>query len=92
MVDYAYKLLRPGEDVAINIGTMDNPAPLLLKNLTERESQTFRANVSVDLAAQKADFTITSWNGRKDVVHAKCVLRIGRNKCKCTNQRHARRF
>lgn len=73
MVDYAYKLLRPGEDVAINIGTMDNPAPLLLKNLKERESQTFRANVSVDLAAQKADFTITSWNGRKDVIHAKCV-------------------
>ncbi|KAK5088555.1 polyketide synthase [Lithohypha guttulata] len=73
LVDYAYKLLRPGQDAHINIGTMDNPAPLLLKNIKEPESQTFKSSCTVDLAAGKADFTITSWNGKKDVVHAKCV-------------------
>lgn len=74
LVDYAYKKLRPGQDVQINIGAMDNPAPLLLKNINEPESQVFRANCKVDLAANKADFTITSNNGRKDVIHAKCVV------------------
>ena len=74
LVDYAYKMLRPGQDVHINIGTMDNPAPLLLKNINEPESQLFRANCTVDLAANKADFTITSFNGRKDVIHAKCIV------------------
>ena len=76
LVDYSYKLLRPGQDVHINIGTMDNPAPLLLKNISEPESQTFRANCSLDLATNQAEFTITSWNGRKDVIHAKCVCTI----------------
>ncbi|KAK5951062.1 polyketide synthase [Knufia fluminis] len=74
LVPYAYKLLRPGEEPpAINIHTMDNPAPLLLKNTQEPESQVFRANCCVNLAENKADFTITSFNGKKDVVHAKCV-------------------
>ncbi|KAK4933935.1 polyketide synthase [Elasticomyces elasticus] len=74
LADYTYKLLRPGEECHFNIGTMDNPAPLLLKNINEPESQTFKATCSVNLNEMKADFLITSFNGKKDVVHAKCVL------------------
>ena len=76
LTDYAYKLLRPGEKVDINIGTMDNPNPLLLKNIKEPETQIMKSTISVDLAANKADFEVTSFNGRKDVTHAKCVIRF----------------
>ena len=76
LCEYAYKLLKPGEKPDINIGTMDNPAPLLLKNITEPVSQIMTTTVKVDLAAKKADFTITSNNGKKDVVHAKCIIRF----------------
>ena len=76
LTDYAYKLLRPGEKVDINIGTMDNPNPLLLKNIHQPESQIMKSKITVDLKANKADFEITSWNGRKDVTHAKCVIKF----------------
>lgn len=76
MVDYAYKLLKPGEDVHININTMDNPAPLLLKNIEEPEHQVFKSQVKLDLAARQAEFTITTFNGKKDVIHAKALVNI----------------
>jgi len=76
LADYAYKLLKPGEKVDLNIGAMDNPAPLLLKNIKEPEHQIARMEMKVDLKGKKADFMVTSNNGRKDVVHAKCVLRF----------------
>ncbi|KAK5262698.1 polyketide synthase, partial [Exophiala xenobiotica] len=37
LVNYGVDLLSPGEKVDINIGTMDNPAPLLLKNINQPE-------------------------------------------------------
>ncbi|EXJ93814.1 hypothetical protein A1O1_02207 [Capronia coronata CBS 617.96] len=74
LVNYGVGLLKPGEKVDINIGTMDNPAPLLLKNIREPETQIVRMSMKIDLDARKADFTVTSNNGKKDVVHAKCVI------------------
>ncbi|KIX09737.1 uncharacterized protein Z518_00818 [Rhinocladiella mackenziei CBS 650.93] len=76
LINYGVNLLKPGEKVDINIGAMDNPAPLLLKNINEPESQTIRMTMKIDLDARKADFTITTNNGKKDVVHAKCVIRF----------------
>lgn len=74
LVNYGVDLLKPGEKVDINIGTMDNPAPLLLKNINQPESQIVRMTMKIDLDARKADFTVTTNNGKKDVVHAKCVI------------------
>ncbi|EXJ92028.1 hypothetical protein A1O3_00578 [Capronia epimyces CBS 606.96] len=74
LINYGVDLLQPGEKVDINIGTMDNPAPLLLKNINEPESQIVKMSTKIDLEAGKADFTVTSNNGKKDVVHAKCVI------------------
>jgi iterative type I PKS product template protein len=71
---YACNLLKPGEKVDINIGTMDTPAPLLLKNINEPEEQIVRITIKVDLDAQKADFTVTANNGKKDVIHAKSII------------------
>lgn len=76
LCNYGVGVLKSGEKVDINIGTMDNPAPLLLKNINEPESQIVRMAMKIDLDARKADFTVTTNNGRKDVVHAKCVLRF----------------
>lgn len=73
---YAYSLLKPGEKVDINIGTMDNPAPLLLKNINEPEEQIVRMTIKVDLDAKSADFIVTSNNGKKDVIHAKSIIRF----------------
>jgi len=76
LINYGVDALRPGQKVAINIGTMDNPAPLLLKNINQPESQTFNSSIKIDLDAGKADFQVTSFNGKKDVIHAKCVIRF----------------
>ncbi|KAK5198467.1 polyketide synthase [Exophiala xenobiotica] len=76
LVNYGVDLLSPGEKVDINIGTMDNPAPLLLKNINQPESQVVTMTMSIDMNARKADFTVTTNNGRKDVVHAKCIIRF----------------
>ncbi|KIW13453.1 hypothetical protein PV08_08641 [Exophiala spinifera] len=76
LINYGVGLLSPGEKVDINIGTMDNPAPLLLKNISQPESQIVRMTMSIDMKARKADFTVTTNNGKKDVVHAKCVIRF----------------
>ncbi|KAL2414197.1 Non-reducing polyketide synthase PKS1 [Exophiala dermatitidis] len=74
LVNYGVGLLKPGEKVDINIGTMDNPAPLLLKNINQPESQIVQMTMKIDLDARKADFAVTSNNGKKDVTHAKCVI------------------
>ncbi|KAI1621793.1 polyketide synthase [Exophiala viscosa] len=76
LINYGVDLVAPGEKVDINIGGMDNPAPLLLKNINQPESQIFRMNMTIDMDARKADFNVTSNNGKKDVVHAKCVIRF----------------
>jgi iterative type I PKS product template protein len=76
LCNYGVNLLKPGEKVDINIGAMDNPSPLILKNIHEPESQIIRMQMKVDLDGRKADFTVTSNNGKKDVVHAKCTLRF----------------
>lgn len=76
LCNYGVNLISPGEKVDINIGTMDNPAPLLLKNINEPESQLVRMAMTIDLGARKADFTVTTNNGKKDVVHAKCIIRF----------------
>lgn len=76
LINYGVETLRPGQKVAINIGAMDNPAPLLLKSINQPESQTFTSSIKIDLDAGKADFQVTSFNGKKDVVHAKCVIRF----------------
>jgi iterative type I PKS product template protein len=76
LCDYAYKLLRPGEKVDINIGSMENPNPLLAKSVTEPQEQIMTTTLKMDLKAKKADFQITTWNGKKDVTHAKSVIKI----------------
>jgi iterative type I PKS product template protein len=76
LTDYAYKLLRPGEKVDINIGGMENPNALLLKNIKEPQTQIMKSYIKVDLKAKKADFKITTFNGKKDVTHAECVIKF----------------
>ena len=76
LTDYAYKLLRPGEKVDINIGGMENPNPLLLKNISQPETQIMTSSIKIDLKAKSADFKITSFNGKKDVTHAACVIKF----------------
>ncbi|RMZ77257.1 hypothetical protein DV738_g4532, partial [Chaetothyriales sp. CBS 135597] len=76
LCDYAYKLLRPGEKVDMNIGSMENPNALILKNINQPESQIMRSTIKVDLKKKQAEFLITSNNGRKDVTHAQSVIKF----------------
>jgi iterative type I PKS product template protein len=74
LCDYAYKLMKPGEKVSINIGAMENNSPLLLKNIHEPESQIMRSTIEMDLKKKQAHFTVTSNNGKKDVTHADAMI------------------
>lgn len=72
ITDYAYKLLKPGSSVDMNVGTMECPAPLILKNIKIPESQVLQIETNVDLAVGQAEFKISS-NGGK-TLHARCTI------------------
>jgi iterative type I PKS product template protein len=72
ITDYAYKLLKPGSKVDMNVGTMECPTPLILKNVKNPESQVVQIETNVDLTYSKAEFKITS-NGGK-TLNAKCTI------------------
>ena len=74
VTEYAYSLLRPGQKVDMNLGTMDNPNPLLLKNIHNPEEQLVHMEVKVDLTNNKADFVLTTGEGKAAKIHAKCVV------------------
>lgn len=77
LANYTYKLLRPEvEQVAMNVRSMANPAPLLLKSLIEPQYQLVQITATVDLDRQEAAAEVSSLsdNGVKTIVHAKCVL------------------
>jgi iterative type I PKS product template protein len=76
LTEYTYKLLKPEAKVDMNIGAMDNPAPLLLKDINNPQEQIVTMECTVDLANKKADFVISSHNGKSKVVHGKCVVQF----------------
>jgi iterative type I PKS product template protein len=72
ITDYAYKLLKPGSKVDMNVGTMDCRTPLILKNVKNPENQVVQIETIVDLVFGKAEFKISS-NGGK-TLHARCTI------------------
>ena len=79
LTKYAYKILRPDEEqVDMNVRNMENPAPLLVKNLKEPQPQTVQIESAVDLNTDEAVVTISSVaaNGKSKTVHAKCAVAI----------------
>ena len=77
LADYTYKLLRPEvENVAMNVRSMVNPAPLLLKGSSETRHQLVRITSTLDIDSWKATIQIGSLpdNGKKAAIHAQCVV------------------
>ena len=72
ITDYAYKLLKPGKKVDMNVGAMECPTPLILKNIKNPESQVVQIETNVDLTLAKAEFKISS-NGGK-ILHGRCTV------------------
>lgn len=68
----AYQLLKPGAKVDLNVGAMECPQPLILKNVKNPESQVVRMESEIDLAFDRAIFKLTSSNGK--TLHAKCTM------------------
>ena len=73
LTDYAHGLARPDEKIHMNISTMDNLAPFIIKNLNQPDHQTIQMEVKLDIRAKKADGFITSQNGKAKTIHGKCV-------------------
>ena len=77
LADYTYKLLRPEvENVAMNVRSMVNPAPLLLKGSSEPQHQLVQITSTLDLGHQEATIQISSLpaDGKKAAIHAQCVV------------------
>lgn len=77
LADYTYKLLRPGDNqMVMNVRSMANPAPLLLKCSSEAQHQLVQIMSTVDLTRQEAATQVSSLsdNGKKTIIHAKCVV------------------
>ena len=77
LAEYTYKLLRPEvEQVAMNVRSMANPAPLLLKSSSEPQHQLVQIMTTVDLSRQEATTQVSSLsdNGKNTTIHAKCVV------------------
>ena len=74
VTEYAYSLLRPGKKLDMNLGTMDNPNPLLLKDQNKPQEQLVQMEVKVDLSLNKADFIVTTGVDKARKIHAKCVV------------------
>ena len=77
LADYTYKLLRPEvENVAMNVRSMVNPAPLLLKGSSEMQHQLVRITSILNLGSGEATIRIDSLpdSGKKAAIHAQCVV------------------
>ena len=76
LTNYAYKQLRPSDkQLDMNVRNMENPAPLLVRNIQEPQHQTITIESAVDLSRQEAAVTISSKpNGKTNTVHAKCIV------------------
>jgi iterative type I PKS product template protein len=72
LTDRAYKLLKPGCKVDMNLGTMECPNSLILKNVKKPESQVIQIETTVDLTLGRAEFKISSNAGK--TLYAKCVI------------------
>jgi iterative type I PKS product template protein len=72
LTDYAYKLLKPGSKVDMNVGSMEVSKPLIVKNIKSPESQVIQIESSVDLAVGKAEVKLFSDGGKTQ--HVKCIV------------------
>ncbi|KKY25484.1 putative polyketide synthase [Phaeomoniella chlamydospora] len=72
LTEYAYSLIRPNDSVTMNVGSMENPAPLILQNTLSPEPQLVQMEVSLDREKRNANFHISTMDGK--VVHAKCKI------------------
>ena len=74
--EYAYKLLQPEGKVDFNVGVMDCPAPLRIKNIKRAETQIVQIESTVDLTFGKSDIIISTSNGKTRTVHGKSTLML----------------
>ena len=76
LTNYAYKQLRQSDkQLDMNVRNMENPAPLLVRDIQEPQHQTVTIESAVDLSRQEATVTISSKpNGKTNTVHAKCIV------------------
>ncbi len=77
LADYTYKLLRPEvKQVAMNVRSMENPSPLLVKTSSEPQHQLVRITTTVDLGRCEAATQVNSLSdcGKKNSIHAECVV------------------
>ena len=74
--EYTYQLLKPGSSPSMAVGTMDNPQPLIIKDLDNRTSHPVTLECSLDLSTNKAEFLITTMNPQRTHkrTHGKCVI------------------
>ena len=78
LAEYGYKLLQPdNKDIMMNVTSMANPAPCIVKNITKPESQILQIEASVNLAHQQAAISISSPanHGAGRTVHATCIVK-----------------
>lgn len=79
IASYTYRLLRPpAELVDMNVCNMENPAPLLLKNILKPEHQLVQVEATVDLITRQAAVTIRSSasDDKAEKVHGKCTVKF----------------
>ena len=77
LAEYGYKLLRSDNTgVGMNVRSMAVPAPLIVKNILEPESQMVQIEAAVNIAHQQAIIKISSptENGASGTVHARCIV------------------
>ena len=74
LTQYTYNLLKPDVKLDMNIGAMDHPQSLLLKDINKPQEQIATMECTVDLARNGADFVISSHNGKSKLIHGKCFV------------------
>lgn len=70
--DYTYKLLKPDSTPHMAVGGMDNPQPLIVRDLENRQPIPVTLECTVDLDSNKAEFVVSTQNRRR--THAKCII------------------
>ena len=74
LCDYTYQQVKPGSSPSMAIGNMDNPAPLIIKDLDNRQTLIVTLECTVDLTTNKAEFVISTSPQGKKRTHGKCVV------------------
>lgn len=73
---YALNLFKSDEKFDLNFGSMYKPTQLILKTPHQPQSHIIRQEIKADLAAKKAEFTVTADNGVKSIVYARCEIKL----------------